>query len=81
MTDDRPTSTGAFVYVAARPVVENVKQLRLHRDDFETLKIIGRGAFGEVRVGLRPCNCGSVNVGVGASVLQSHKNVSIFRKI
>ena len=39
------------VYAAAKPVVENVKELRLHRDDFETLKIIGRGAFGEVRQG------------------------------
>jgi len=32
----------------AKPVVTNVKQLRLQRSDFETLKIIGRGAFGEV---------------------------------
>jgi len=32
----------------AKPVVSNVKQLRLQRSDFETLKIIGRGAFGEV---------------------------------
>ncbi|ELU12541.1 hypothetical protein CAPTEDRAFT_117931 [Capitella teleta] len=34
----------------ARPVVNRVKELRLHRDDFETLKVIGRGAFGEVAV-------------------------------
>ncbi|XP_065831916.1 serine/threonine-protein kinase MRCK beta-like, partial [Oscarella lobularis] len=33
-----------------RPVVERVKTLRLKRDDFETVKIIGRGAFGEVHV-------------------------------
>uniref|UniRef100_A0A3B1J6W6 non-specific serine/threonine protein kinase n=1 Tax=Astyanax mexicanus TaxID=7994 RepID=A0A3B1J6W6_ASTMX len=27
-----------------------VKEMRLHRDDFEMLKVIGRGAFGEVAV-------------------------------
>lgn len=36
----------------AKPVVNRVKELRLHRDDFETLKVIGRGAFGEVGMGL-----------------------------
>lgn len=36
------------VVFEAKPVVSNVKQLRLQRSDFETLKIIGRGAFGEV---------------------------------
>ncbi|KAL5008245.1 hypothetical protein ScPMuIL_013826 [Solemya velum] len=34
----------------ARPIVNNVKNLRLLRDDFETVRIIGRGAFGEVAV-------------------------------
>ena len=34
----------------ARPIVESVKQCRLQRDDFERLKVIGRGAFGEVMV-------------------------------
>ncbi|PVD25745.1 hypothetical protein C0Q70_13405 [Pomacea canaliculata] len=34
----------------ARPVANSVKHLRLQRDDFETLKVIGRGAFGEVAV-------------------------------
>lgn len=34
----------------ARPVVKRAKQSRLQREDFETLKIIGRGAFGEVAV-------------------------------
>ncbi|KAK7906721.1 hypothetical protein WMY93_015333 [Mugilogobius chulae] len=29
---------------------QRVKELRLHRDDFEILKVIGRGAFGEVAV-------------------------------
>jgi len=38
------------VVFKAKPVVSNVKQLRLQRSDFETLKIIGRGAFGEVRI-------------------------------
>ena len=32
-----------------KPIATKVKELRLQRDDFETLKIIGRGAFGEVR--------------------------------
>ncbi|KAH9523079.1 Serine/threonine-protein kinase MRCK alpha, partial [Bulinus truncatus] len=34
----------------ARPVTSYIRQNRLQRDDFETLKIIGRGAFGEVAV-------------------------------
>jgi hypothetical protein len=34
----------------AKPVVSQVKALRLSRDDFEVLKIIGRGSFGEVAV-------------------------------
>ncbi|XP_033101153.1 serine/threonine-protein kinase MRCK alpha-like isoform X2 [Anneissia japonica] len=34
----------------ARPIVSKITELRLHRDDFETLKVIGRGAFGEVAV-------------------------------
>ncbi|XP_053301321.1 serine/threonine-protein kinase MRCK beta isoform X1 [Pleuronectes platessa] len=33
-----------------RPFTTTVKELRLHRDDFEMLKVIGRGAFGEVAV-------------------------------
>lgn len=33
-----------------KPVVQLVKQLRLCREDFEVLKVIGRGAFGEVCV-------------------------------
>lgn len=31
-------------------MVARVKALRLSRDDFEVLKVIGRGAFGEVAV-------------------------------
>ncbi|XP_023391591.1 serine/threonine-protein kinase MRCK gamma isoform X1 [Pteropus vampyrus] len=34
----------------ASPFVTKVKELRLRRDDFEILKVIGRGAFGEVAV-------------------------------
>ncbi|XP_069117855.1 serine/threonine-protein kinase MRCK alpha-like isoform X2 [Argopecten irradians] len=34
----------------AKPVVNKIKQYRLHRDDFDTIRIIGRGAFGEVAV-------------------------------
>uniref|UniRef100_A0A914WCP2 Protein kinase domain-containing protein n=1 Tax=Plectus sambesii TaxID=2011161 RepID=A0A914WCP2_9BILA len=33
-----------------KPVVQKAKALRLSRDDFEVLKVIGRGAFGEVAV-------------------------------
>lgn len=33
-----------------KPVVQLIKTLRLTRDDFEVLKVIGRGAFGEVCV-------------------------------
>ncbi|XP_051952296.1 serine/threonine-protein kinase MRCK beta isoform X6 [Xyrauchen texanus] len=33
-----------------KPFTTTVKQMRLHRDDFEMLKVIGRGAFGEVAV-------------------------------
>ncbi|XP_061559597.1 serine/threonine-protein kinase MRCK beta isoform X2 [Phycodurus eques] len=33
-----------------KPFTSAVKDLRLHRDDFEMLKVIGRGAFGEVAV-------------------------------
>lgn len=33
-----------------RPIVAQIKRLRLARDDFEVLKVIGRGAFGEVCV-------------------------------
>lgn len=39
-----------FCIVLARPVVEKVKTLRLTKDDFEFLNVIGRGAFGEVAV-------------------------------
>lgn len=34
----------------AKPFADKVKQLRLHKEDFEILKVIGRGAFGEVAV-------------------------------
>ncbi|KAI5618978.1 serine/threonine-protein kinase MRCK alpha [Silurus asotus] len=34
----------------AKPFASKVKQMRLHKEDFEILKVIGRGAFGEVAV-------------------------------
>uniref|UniRef100_F7GBY5 Myotonin-protein kinase n=1 Tax=Macaca mulatta TaxID=9544 RepID=F7GBY5_MACMU len=34
----------------AEPIVVRLKEVRLHRDDFEILKVIGRGAFSEVAV-------------------------------
>uniref|UniRef100_A0A286XDC1 DM1 protein kinase n=1 Tax=Cavia porcellus TaxID=10141 RepID=A0A286XDC1_CAVPO len=32
----------------AEPIVARLKEIRLQRDDFEILKVIGRGAFSEV---------------------------------
>lgn len=37
-------------YFLVKPVASSVKSLRLTRDDFEIIKVIGRGAFGEVCV-------------------------------
>ena len=39
-----------FCISAVKPVVTRVKNLRLSREDFEIIKVIGRGAFGEVCV-------------------------------
>lgn len=40
--------TSVFLLSAAKPFTSKVKQMRLHKEDFEILKVIGRGAFGEV---------------------------------
>lgn len=37
-----------FLFIIVKPVATRVKHLRLKRDDFDTLNVIGRGAFGEV---------------------------------
>lgn len=37
-------------FVSVKPVVNKIRKNRLNRDDFETVRIIGRGAFGEVRI-------------------------------
>jgi hypothetical protein len=34
-------------YFIAKSFVSRVKRCRFNRNDFETIKIIGRGAFGE----------------------------------
>lgn len=40
-----------IIYIfSVKQAVVNIKQLRLTRDDFEILKVIGRGAFGIVCV-------------------------------
>lgn len=39
-----------LIITVVKPVSTCVKSLRLTRDDFETIKVIGRGAFGEVCV-------------------------------
>ena len=33
-----------------KPIASNIKSLRLIKEDFEIIKVIGRGAFGEVCV-------------------------------
>ena len=38
------------IFFTVKPVVQRVKALRLCREDFEVIKVIGRGAFGEVCV-------------------------------
>lgn len=35
------------LFLLAKTFVTRVKRCRLSRNDFETIKIIGRGAFGE----------------------------------
>lgn len=35
--------------LTAKPFTQLVKDMQLHREDFEIIKVIGRGAFGEVR--------------------------------
>ncbi|KAJ0027029.1 hypothetical protein NQD34_018029 [Periophthalmus magnuspinnatus] len=37
-------------HCGSKPFTSKVKQMRLHKEDFEILKVIGRGAFGEVAV-------------------------------
>lgn len=39
-----------FNSILAKPVIDMIKQCRLQISDFETLEVIGRGAFGEVKV-------------------------------
>ncbi|XP_067877745.1 serine/threonine-protein kinase MRCK alpha-like [Heterodontus francisci] len=43
-----PNIAGFLQWVS--PFASKVKEMRLQRDDFEILKVIGRGAFGEVAV-------------------------------
>lgn len=45
----REKTVSSFIEYA-KPVVERIKKLRITRDDFEVLKVIGRGAFGDVAV-------------------------------
>lgn len=52
------TSGTVFGVPPVKPFTTTVKDMRLHRDDFEMLKVIGRGAFGEVRLPFsRPWSC------------------------
>ena len=43
-------TTIILIFFPVKPVASRVKDLRLCKDDFEILKVIGRGAFGEVCV-------------------------------
>lgn len=45
----REKTVSAFIEFV-KPVATNIKSMRLTRDDFEIIKVIGRGAFGEVCV-------------------------------
>ena len=47
---ERKVDEYSFIFLLVKPVVNRVKALRLCKDDFEILKVIGRGAFGEVCV-------------------------------
>lgn len=44
-----------FFLPLAKPFTQLVKDMQLHREDFEIIKVIGRGAFGEVRDSLTLC--------------------------
>lgn len=39
---------GVLTFRAVEPLVQQIRQQVVRRDDFDTVKIIGRGAFGEV---------------------------------
>uniref|UniRef100_A0A3B3XCV1 Serine/threonine-protein kinase MRCK alpha n=1 Tax=Poecilia mexicana TaxID=48701 RepID=A0A3B3XCV1_9TELE len=43
-------NTSSPLLMNTKPFTSKVKQMRLHKEDFEILKVIGRGAFGEVAV-------------------------------
>ncbi|XP_021565782.1 serine/threonine-protein kinase MRCK beta [Carlito syrichta] len=45
-----PCDFPGTVDVQAKPFTQLVKEMQLHREDFEIIKVIGRGAFGEVAV-------------------------------
>ena len=48
--DVQPIHFLTILPVSVKPVTSRVKSLRLCKEDFEILKVIGRGAFGEVCV-------------------------------
>ena len=39
-----------FVFTAVKPIATKIKNLRLRREDFDPLNLIGKGAFGEVNI-------------------------------
>lgn len=44
------TSFTSLVFFAVKPIASCIKSWQLTREDFEIVKVIGRGAFGEVCV-------------------------------
>lgn len=57
------------MFILVKPIIVKAKALRLCREDFEVLKVIGRGAFGEVAV-VRMKN--TENVGLFRTFLKFH---------
>lgn len=43
-------SVKTLIFFAVKPIASCIKSLQLTREDFEIVKVIGRGAFGEVCV-------------------------------
>lgn len=50
MTVARTSVTSLVSFFAVKPITTCIKNLQLTREDFEIVKVIGRGAFGEVCV-------------------------------
>lgn len=65
---------------SATPFVTKVKELRLQRDDFEILKVIGRGAFGEVSKGPGASGEEGVSAWLGLTPVLMWPQVAVVRQ-